>query len=146
MDGVGEREGVIVVATANDVSALDPALSQRPGRFDRVVSVGPPDMAMRLDYLKRLKVAPELSETELALLAEASDGFSFAHLAAMHFVAAQAAFVRPEGDDRVQYVDLESATRQVRNDMEQVKRAGDLNAGFRTDAGFARAGGQSPRR
>jgi ATP-dependent Zn protease len=83
MDGVGEREGVIVVATANDVSALDPALSQRPGRFDRVVSVGPPDMAMRLDYLKRLKVAPELSETELALLAEASDGFSFAHLAAM---------------------------------------------------------------
>jgi ATP-dependent 26S proteasome regulatory subunit len=38
IDGVGSREGVIVVATANDVATLDPALTQRPGRFDRVVS------------------------------------------------------------------------------------------------------------
>jgi len=146
MDGVGEREGVIVVATANDVSVLDPALSQRPGRFDRVVDVGPPNMAMRLDYLKRLKVAPELSETELALLAEASDGFSFAHLAAMHFVASQAAFGRPDGQDRVEYADLDNATRQVRTDMEQVKRAGHHNAGFRIDADPVRAEGRSPRR
>jgi ATP-dependent 26S proteasome regulatory subunit len=37
LDGVGTQEAVIVVATANDPTCLDPAILKRPGRFDRVV-------------------------------------------------------------------------------------------------------------
>src|SRR5262249_43003327 len=70
IDGVGTREGVIVVATANDVGSLDPALTQRPGRFDRVIYLGPPDMALRLEYLRRLKVAKGFSDDELRAVAE----------------------------------------------------------------------------
>ena len=43
LDGVGTQEGVIVVATANDPTCLDPAILKRPGRFDRVVQFRNPD-------------------------------------------------------------------------------------------------------
>jgi hypothetical protein len=39
LDGVGSQDGVIVVATANDPTCLDPAILKRPGRFDRVVAI-----------------------------------------------------------------------------------------------------------
>ena len=43
LDGLGTQEGVVVVATANDPTTLDPAILQRPGRFDRVVEFPAPD-------------------------------------------------------------------------------------------------------
>jgi hypothetical protein len=62
-------------------------------------------MALRLGYLRRLNVPRGLSEHELTVLAEDTDGFSFAHLAEMQVAAAQVGFVRPEGDNYLQYAD-----------------------------------------
>jgi ATP-dependent 26S proteasome regulatory subunit len=43
LDGVGSQDGIIVVATANDPTCLDPAILKRPGRFDRVVQFRNPE-------------------------------------------------------------------------------------------------------
>jgi len=51
MDGLSKVEGVMVVGTTNRIETVDPAL-RRPGRFDREIFVGPPDMEGRLEILK----------------------------------------------------------------------------------------------
>ena len=51
MDGFGVNEGIIVIAATNRVDILDPAIL-RPGRFDRKVGVGRPDVKGRKDILK----------------------------------------------------------------------------------------------
>ena len=50
LDGVASRDGVLVVATANDPTCLDPAILKRPGRFDRVVQFRNPDAHLRREY------------------------------------------------------------------------------------------------
>jgi SpoVK/Ycf46/Vps4 family AAA+-type ATPase len=52
MDGIESPEGVVVVATTNDLSAIEPALKDRPSRFDLVVEVPPLDMAMGTLYIR----------------------------------------------------------------------------------------------
>ena len=51
MDGFGVNEGIIVMAATNRIDILDPAIL-RPGRFDRKIVVGRPDVAGRLEILK----------------------------------------------------------------------------------------------
>ena len=51
MDGFGEESGVIVMAATNRLDVLDTALV-RPGRFDRIIEVGLPDYAGRIEVLK----------------------------------------------------------------------------------------------
>ena len=61
MDGFGVNEGIIMIAATNRVDILDPAIL-RPGRFDRKVGVGRPDVKGREDILKihcRQKPSPE---------------------------------------------------------------------------------------
>jgi hypothetical protein len=54
LDGVGSQDGVLVVATANDPTCLDPAILKRLGRFDRVVQFRNPDADLRRQYYRRL--------------------------------------------------------------------------------------------
>jgi len=54
LDGLGMQNGIVVVATANDPSALDPAILKRPGRFDRLAAFLSPSFALRAAYLRRL--------------------------------------------------------------------------------------------
>lgn len=81
MDGFSSEPGVIVLAATNRQDVLDPALL-RPGRFDRQVTVGLPDVQERLDILrihaKRIKVAEDV---DLARIARATPGSSGADLA-----------------------------------------------------------------
>ena len=53
LDGLGTQEGVVVIATANDPTALDPAILKRPGRFDRVVEFPAPDGGLRAAYFRK---------------------------------------------------------------------------------------------
>ncbi|MGB1258644.1 MAG: ATP-dependent zinc metalloprotease FtsH [Akkermansiaceae bacterium] len=81
MDGFDGRTGVIIIAATNRPDVLDPALL-RPGRFDRQVSVGLPDVNGREQILKvhvkKIKMAPD---TDLAVIARGTPGFSGAELA-----------------------------------------------------------------
>lgn len=69
MDGFGHNSGVIVIAATNRVDILDPAL-MRPGRFDRQVYVGTPDVKGRVEILKvhsrNKKINPEITFQEIA--------------------------------------------------------------------------------
>ena len=92
LDGVGTGEGIIVVATANEPTILDPAILRRPGRFDRVVHFPTPSAALRQQYLRQLN--PKLPPRQLKLTVDQSDGLSFAQLREVHVIAGQRAFER----------------------------------------------------
>lgn len=81
MDGFEGFEAVIVIAATNRPDVLDPALL-RPGRFDRQVTVGLPDVRGREQILKvHMKKVPLSSDVDAALLARGTPGFSGAELA-----------------------------------------------------------------
>jgi len=83
MDGFESNDGVILVAATNRPDVLDPALL-RPGRFDRRVVVGLPDVRGREEVLKvHVKKVPVSDDTNLNILARGTPGFSGADLANM---------------------------------------------------------------
>lgn len=80
MDGFGVNEGIIVMAATNRVDVLDPAIL-RPGRFDRKVSVGRPDVKGREEILKvHAANKPLGDDVDLAEIARTTAGFSGADL------------------------------------------------------------------
>jgi len=83
MDGIQELIGVTIVAATNRPDVIDAAL-MRPGRLDRILYVGPPDLEARKEILqiavKKMAVDPTLSIDELASL---TDGCSGAELMAV---------------------------------------------------------------
>lgn len=80
MDGFSEHEGIIVMAATNRVDILDPAIL-RPGRFDRKVNVGKPDVKGREEILEVHTKNKPLSETvDLKEIARTTAGFSGADL------------------------------------------------------------------
>ena len=83
MDGFESNDGVILVAATNRPDVLDPALL-RPGRFDRRVVVGLPDIRGREEILRvHVKKVPVSEDTNLNVLARGTPGFSGADLANM---------------------------------------------------------------
>ncbi len=80
MDGFGVNEGIIVMAATNRVDILDPAI-MRPGRFDRKVTVGRPDVAGRSEILKvHAKNKPLAEDVDLEQIAQTTAGFTGADL------------------------------------------------------------------
>ncbi|MFW2491205.1 ATP-dependent zinc metalloprotease FtsH [Clostridium chromiireducens] len=80
MDGFGVNEGIIMIAATNRPDILDPALL-RPGRFDRQIMVGAPDVKGREEILKvHTKKKPLKDDVKLDVLAKRTPGFSGADL------------------------------------------------------------------
>ena len=80
MDGFGVNEGIIVMSATNRVDILDPAIL-RPGRFDRKVGVGRPDVKGREEILKvHAKGKPLGDDVDLKQIAQTTSGFSGADL------------------------------------------------------------------
>lgn len=80
MDGFGVNEGIIVLAATNRVDILDPAIL-RPGRFDRKIAVGRPDVGGREDILKvHAKNKPLAEDVDLKQVAQTTAGFTGADL------------------------------------------------------------------
>ncbi|WP_368259951.1 ATP-dependent zinc metalloprotease FtsH, partial [Clostridium paraputrificum] len=80
MDGFGVNEGIIMIAATNRPDILDPALL-RPGRFDRQIVVGAPDVKGREEILKvHTKKKPLSEDVNLEVLAKRTPGFSGADL------------------------------------------------------------------
>ncbi len=80
MDGFSQNEGVVVLAATNRVDILDPALL-RPGRFDRQVYVGAPDIKGREEILKvHARNKPLAEDVDLSDVAKATGGFTGADL------------------------------------------------------------------
>jgi ATP-dependent 26S proteasome regulatory subunit len=80
LDGIDspDASGLLLIATTNYPEQLDPAINNRPGRFDVVIEVASPDAATREQFF-RTKL-PGFSEATIAGLVSSSDRFAFAHL------------------------------------------------------------------
>ena len=80
MDGFGVNEGIIMIAATNRPDILDPALL-RPGRFDRQITVGAPDVKGREEILKvHTRKKPLAPDVDLKVLAKRTPGFCGADL------------------------------------------------------------------
>ncbi|MGC9097128.1 MAG: ATP-binding protein, partial [Infirmifilum sp.] len=80
MDGLERLEGVVVIAATNRPDIIDPALL-RPGRFDRLIYVPPPDEKARLEIFKvHTKRMPLAEDVDLAELAKRTEGYTGADI------------------------------------------------------------------
>ena len=80
MDGFGANEGIIIIAATNRPDILDPALL-RPGRFDRQIVVGAPDVKGREEILKvHSRAKPLADDVDLSVVAKSTVGFTGADL------------------------------------------------------------------
>lgn len=102
MDGFGYNEGIIVMAATNRVDILDPAIL-RPGRFDRKIGVGRPDVRGREEILAvHIKNKPLGEDVDLKEIARTSAGFTGADLenlmneAAIYAAKAKRAYIMQE--------------------------------------------------
>jgi len=83
MDGIAKLEGVVVIGATNRPDILDPALL-RPGRFDRIIYVPPPDKQARLEIFKvHTRNMPLAEDVNLEELAELTEGYTGADIAAL---------------------------------------------------------------
>ncbi len=111
MDGFEGSEGVIVVAATNRPDVLDPALL-RPGRFDRQIVVGLPDVRGREQILKvHIKRVPCAENVEVKYLARGTPGFSGADLA--NLINEAALFAARKNKREVQMDDFEKAKDKI---------------------------------
>jgi hypothetical protein len=81
LDGVDTksgRGGLLLIATSNYPEQLDPAVNNRPGRFDVVIELPPPDLATRLEFLRGK--LPAMDAAVIEKVAAQTDRLSFAHL------------------------------------------------------------------
>ena len=111
MDGFENNEGVILIAATNRPDVLDPALL-RPGRFDRQVTVGRPDVKGRVGILKvHTSTVPLTDEVDLKVIARGTPGFTGADLANL---VNEAALLAARDDKKaVAMVDFEEAKDKV---------------------------------
>ena len=102
MDGFGTNEGIIVMAATNRVDILDPAIL-RPGRFDRKITVSPPDVGGREEILNvHARNKPLSEDVDLNQVAQTTAGFTGADLenllneSAIHAAKENRAFIQQE--------------------------------------------------
>ena len=114
MDGLERLEGVVVIGATNRPDILDPALL-RPGRFDRLVYVPPPDRAARLEILKvHTRRMPLAEDVDLAKIAEVTEGYSGSDLALLVREAGMMAMREDVNIDKVYMRHFEAALKKVR--------------------------------
>ncbi|EPE37827.1 ATP-dependent zinc metalloprotease [Candidatus Photodesmus katoptron] len=111
MDGFEGNEGIIVIAATNRPDVLDPALL-RPGRFDRQVVVGLPDIRGREQILKvHMRKVPLSNDVEPSLIARGTPGFSGADLA--NLINEAALFAARNNKQHVSMVEFELAKDKI---------------------------------
>jgi SpoVK/Ycf46/Vps4 family AAA+-type ATPase len=127
LDGFASNIGVVVLATTNHPEKLDPAILDRPSRFDRKYYFNLPAPAERLAYVvswnQSLEPDLRLSERAVPRIVEATGGFSFAYLKEL-FLSSMMQWIAEQGSRRMDGVMLERATvlREQMNGADGKKR------------------------
>ena len=139
MDGFDANEGIIILAATNRPDILDPALL-RPGRFDRQVTVGRPDVRGREDILKvHTRNKPLSAEVDLKVIAKQTAGFTGADLA--NLVNEAALLAARENLTKITQEHLEKSIERVVAGPEKKNRAqmseAELNLVSYHEAGHA---------
>ncbi len=113
LDGIGGLHGVVVIGATNRPDILDPALL-RPGRFDELIYVPPPDEESRLEIFKiHTRGTPLGDDVDLAELARVTEGYSGADIEALCREAAMNALRRNMKGEKVSLEDFRVAMKKV---------------------------------
>lgn len=124
LDGAERLHGVLIIATTNHLEKLDPALRNRPSRFDRVVAFENPSIDERVELLRKhiskLKQGCDVTDEQLRAIAEKCADFSFAYLKEL---AVSAIFTwNKERTPQTMAAILESTAGELREQMEAQRR------------------------
>lgn len=110
LDGFASNHGILAIATTNHPERLDPAILERPSRFDRKYTFGLPEQNERVRYLKlwneRLEKNLRLNARSLEKVAQAAEGFSYAYLKEL-VLSSMMAWMRQPGKRKMEEVMLE---------------------------------------
>ncbi len=119
MDGIERLENVVVIAATNRPDILDPALL-RPGRFDKLIYVPPPDKKARLEILKiHTRKMPLADDVDLNRIAEMTEGYSGADLEALVREAALMALREDINAKVVEMRHFEEARKKIKPSITQ---------------------------
>ncbi|MCX7919965.1 MAG: ATP-binding protein [bacterium] len=99
MDGIVENEGVIVIATTNDLQVIEPALKDRPSRFDRVLEFKLPDVELRKQIIMQALRGKTANGINIDRIAEKTEGFTGAHLHELVILATKVAIEQKDYDE-----------------------------------------------
>lgn len=117
LDGMDTNKGIILVGATNRPEILDPALL-RPGRIDRQIVVGLPDVKGRVEILKiHSKEVPLANNVDLSKIARGTPGFSGAELA--NVVNEASIFAARKGQKFVEHIDFEQAKDKIMMGVER---------------------------
>ena len=136
MDGVVPNHGVITLATTNHSNKIDPAIADRPGRFDRIVEVGLPDKEQRYhilhQHLKPLPIAATVNREVIERLANTSEGLTGAWLRE----TVQTALISSISEDRefITKQDLTTAVKDILKRRGMAYRVAPYGAGGQESA------------
>tara|TARA_B110001452_G_scaffold266819_1_gene274699 strand:- start:332 stop:1738 length:1407 start_codon:yes stop_codon:yes gene_type:complete len=114
MDGMEPNDGMVILATTNHTENIDPAISDRPGRFDRIIEVPLPNSKQRQKIIKNIlaKMPAELiSKSVLSEVVSKSEGLSGAWVREL----VQSAFIEAiyQGRDKLNSKDLQTAVNDI---------------------------------
>ena len=114
MDGISPNEGVITIATTNLVETLDPAIRDRPGRFDHVIRIGTPSLKIREKLLKTYAAKFSIdSKVSMIQVAQETDNWTGAFLKEL-FINAE---LRSE-DGTIRLADIQDAIDDISHGRE----------------------------
>ncbi|MEK7627306.1 MAG: ATP-dependent zinc metalloprotease FtsH [Patescibacteria group bacterium] len=120
LDGFEENSGIILVGASNQPDSIDEAL-MRPGRFDRQVVLGLPDLKGRKEILKvHAKTRIFSSEANLEIIAQRTPGFSGADLA--NIINEAALLAGRENKEKIEMIDLEEAIDKITMGFKQLSK------------------------
>jgi cell division protease FtsH len=100
MDGFEENGDVVVIATTNDIKSIEPALKDRPSRFDRVLELKPPDLLGRKELLRKLLPSGDSVNEITEEIAQQANGFSGAQLNELVILAKKEALRYGDKDEK----------------------------------------------
>ena len=113
MDGRERNDGIVVIGTTNDIAAIEPALKDRPSRFDVVLELAPPSADARRRMFERFVGVAAVDDALTAKAAEQSEGMSGAQMRELAFRVVHQAILRGsvDGDGlaRAEEMDLQAA-------------------------------------
>ena len=112
LDGMHSNDGILVIATTNDLDAIEPALKDRPSRFDRVIEFELASEPVRFAHLRHLLGKYGVEAGPLEAMARRSEGFTGAQLQELAFRARLSAANRDGG--QIDARDLEAAFEDAR--------------------------------
>lgn len=137
LDGFENNDGLIFMATTNDLEAIDPAIRDRPSRFDVVLRLGLPARGARRKILAANVPAGSACDRLLDDAAAASDGFSGAQMREVAYLALQRAVLRDEseadGPLRLHDDDVRQAIGRLRGNREGVIGFGGVSMSRATE-------------